>query len=861
MLAQPLFLILDALLDERTQLYMTVKSWLNNMIGIDRLFLLIVIKMSELPCIRGIRLSDTEPREGPDREFIVFTEDDDLDLCLYYLRTLYHVLSCSKEASLAVLASKKIRLGEKQQIQILGGDEDGITFQDYFVRVCMTCITGDASTTGSTELRSRVTQLHRYSLTILHHFLLSHYAAPLSKLNLDVILLDRLLQSISSPDPYVQVLMLDVIFDALKLRDASTAERTDKSEFEKRRSSVAELARASQPSIPASDFRSPVMTMPPQLLKCLQAGLSSSSSHQIDGTFSNLKHLFRDQAYHGSRETGAPESTLIYLLNALEQVLARAHDQILAEEARAQLMKGPDQPQSLFGSMVSGVFQSDAPQTRSATANDRLTVHLAIQDAVRICFKIWSWGQGKEATRQDASSSASFNYTSLQSRKMRRELGDIFLRLLTAIFTTRPTFAEPSSNGSSVSKPKNGADRQEIWANAVERSEDVVTILASIIPNFTKILLEPDRVLSAAGTISTNVVGPILRSKAFPNSIPPKFMSLLNELSRLQNNQKSWKKDISDAFGDNKFFSTNLALVKDDWLPLLRQWTLADKERLPEVLSRISSPTTAGIVFGVGATSARLEADRKTQLSLRRIATLILASAENHFVTDIPAIFDKLVDLLSATSTSSPSSVTRAEVYMVVRALVLKTSPVHLAMVWPVINAEVHAAISSVVAPDHSAASEMYVNAAILQACKLLDLLICLAPDDFQLHEWLFVTDTIDAVYHSSTFQPVALIDEISEELGSAAGGLGPHHDDLSGQPAASSAHFRRPLLRPGGINDEVSLERKDELVAKILRPFFGQLSIYAFESTYAMGTVDREACIQGLLKDIFDDRSMVKAL
>jgi hypothetical protein len=36
MLTRPVFLILDALLDERTQLYMTVKSWLNSMIGIDR---------------------------------------------------------------------------------------------------------------------------------------------------------------------------------------------------------------------------------------------------------------------------------------------------------------------------------------------------------------------------------------------------------------------------------------------------------------------------------------------------------------------------------------------------------------------------------------------------------------------------------------------------------------------------------------------------------------------------------------------------------------------------------------------------------------------------------------------------------
>lgn len=420
-----------------------------------------------------------------------------------------------------------------------------------------------------------------------------------------------------------------------------------------------------------------------------------------------------------------------------------------------------------------------------------------------------------------------------------------------------------NSNGTSGTKfVKGELERRGTFPGAVERSDDVVAILASIVPNLPKILLEPDRVLSAAATISTNVIGPTFRSKTFPDSVSSSTLKLLHELSRLPNNQKTWKKDVSDAFNDSKFFAMNLALVQNNWLPLLRQWVLTDKERIPEIVGRISAPTTAGIVFGVGATSARLEADRKTQLNLRRITTLILASAEDAFVTDIPAIFDKVVELFGATSTSSPSSTTRAEVYMVIRALVLKVSPIHLARLWPVVNAEIHSAISSIVAPDHSTASEIYVNAAILQACKLLDLLICVAPDDFQLHEWLFVTDTIEAVYRSSTYQPVALVDEISEEIGATT--TTPGHDDatIMAQMATNQNGPRRlPLLGAGGISDDVSFERKDELVAKVLRPFFGQLSIFAFESTYAMGALDRDACVEALLRDVFDDRSMVRAL
>jgi hypothetical protein len=93
-------------------------------------------------------------------------------------------------------------------------------------------------------------------------------------------------------------------------------------------------------------------------------------------------------------------------------------------------------------------------------------------------------------------------------------------------------------------------------------------------------------------------------------------------------------------------------------------------------------------MFGVGAASARMEADRKTQLNLRRIGTLVLAAAEDAFVVNIAGVQEKVVELLTATAASSPSSATRAEVYMVLRALLLRVSPVHLAPLWPVINAD-----------------------------------------------------------------------------------------------------------------------------------------------------------------------------
>lgn len=397
-------------------------------------------------------------------------------------------------------------------------------------------------------------------------------------------------------------------------------------------------------------------------------------------------------------------------------------------------------------------------------------------------------------------------------------------------------------------------------SHITSRADDVVSILASIAPNLPKILVEQDRVLSAANAMSTNIIGPTFKSKSFPGNVSRSTLELLYQITRLPNTQKSWRKDLGDAFNDARFFANAVSLVHSDWLPLLKQWTISDKERMPELLSRFLTPTTAGIVFGVGATSARLEADRKTQLNLRRTATLILAMGDDYFVADLSTIQEKVVDLLSATTTSSPSSTTRADIYLLLQALVLKTSAIHLANLWPIINDELHSAISSAVAPDHSMPSDTYSNHSVLQACKLLDLLLCVAPDDFQLHEWLFITDTIDAVYRPSHSRPMALIDELSEELGLTAVGSSTQTESATMQ--AANSMVRKPLLGPGGIDYEGTWDRKDELMGKVLRPFFSQLSIYAFESTYSMSApADTEASALALLKDIYDERSVVKAL
>lgn len=386
----------------------------------------------------------------------------------------------------------------------------------------------------------------------------------------------------------------------------------------------------------------------------------------------------------------------------------------------------------------------------------------------------------------------------------------------------------------------------------ISTTDNVLAILTSIVPKLPRVLPESERLLGAAYIISTSVIGPAFRSKSFPDSLTVNTLTLLYEITRLPNTQKFWKKDVAEAFSHPRFFSSTVEVVKQHWVSLIKQWTIGDKDRMPDLLLRLTPPSSAGIVFGVGASSARMEADRKTQLNLRRIAFLILASSQDNFVPNIGNLVEKMEELLTATSTSSPSSTTKAEIYMVFRALVLRVSSVHLSPLWSVINSELQAALSSVLTGEQS---NLFSMTSIYQACKLLDTLIVISPEEFQLQEWLFITDTIDAVYRAGNRRSVALVDELSEELGSATYSTS---SPVGSSDAKQRSVLRKPLLGPHSNLAPSSSPRQEDLLGTVLKPFFSQLSIYAFESTYAMGAPDWDACADTLLSDLFDESTIV---
>ncbi|KAF2679095.1 cellular morphogenesis regulator dopa [Lentithecium fluviatile CBS 122367] len=1039
-LERPLLLLLDSLADEGTEMATFTRSWLQDLPSLSKVFEVLVIHLQSLQCLSShnsltpgklLVSSKAQPQA------------DDTKDCLYYLKHVNNILRQPSRYTWVTLA-------EEAAPQTLESPSK-VSLQEWLVKTCMSTLSvslGEAELTPASHLH----ELYRVSVDIISQIYQSPSAPALRSLELEVPLMARL----RTACPSLQSMLLAATLSTLKLRVIQPPE--EQNAEQKVPNQPTHRSRLSITTIRNSEDAGPApVSPPPQLVDTLKYGFSSSSSRlvlddwvhflvevlplfadtifqnllplvecfckQITMTFEQLKAIFVSTTVAADI---SPETTLISLINGLEQILARAHDRLMLQETKSAVNKSPEQPQGFFGNMVSGVFSSDTNQTRTPTANSRLTVLLCFQDTVRICFAVWSWGgYGSNDGRQDATSASSFGYTSLrmrnrarrilehlfaaealecletlavlwaksskddtqaisilgllnvlngskpkhtipaifnavysrtnpnaldpnrmstltsdladtdlvaflvdytksleddamdeiwldctlflrdvltnplphrqilpslleftavigqkvdntnfgEQRKMRKELADIFQRILTAIFTTRSMgFLQDPSQVMAAEKISASTNS----GLGHKRANDVVFILNSIVPHLPIILVENERVANVVTSISTSVIGPTFRAKAFPDNVTKGILDLLQSVAKVAQANKFWKKDLYDAFNDPKFFSSPLPLLRESWLPILAQWTHSDKDRLLELLSRLSAPTTAGIMFGVGAASARQEADRKTQLTLRRIALLILGSPEDAFTPSIPSIMEKMVELLTATPASSPSSITRAEVFILLRALILKTSSIHLASLWPTINSELTSSLSSLL-PDADN-KDHYNNAGIVQACKLLDELVVLAPDDFQLIEWLYISDTIDAVYKPThTTYLTSLTDEISEVLQHAhahASSLTdvttsrsrPRQTSLSyphantSTPSGSTSTvdepkrslFLDPLIAALEKEEgaEVTIMARRELVDRVVRPFLGSLAMGVFEATYGGGEVDWEGMWGSVVAD-----------
>lgn len=106
---------------------------------------------------------------------------------------------------------------------------------------------------------------------------------------------------------------------------------------------------------------------------------------------------------------------------------------------------------------------------------------------------------------------------------------------------------------------------------------------------------------------------------------------------------KSWRSQVLEVYNDNRFFygSPSTAI---NWRSIVQALITSDKERFPELIHKISSSNSSAANIFINRELENLS----KSISIRRLSYTIYCGEKNRYLTQLPAIQEKVVELLRA---------------------------------------------------------------------------------------------------------------------------------------------------------------------------------------------------------------------
>ena len=446
-LGRPLMFVLDILEQPQNELFTFIKVWLESLsnphLVLD--FLLFQFRQVSTETSDGLQPIIEYHSEG-----VQGRNQENAEIRIYLLQKICDVIKHSPESIWSTLS-------HPSKTSFFRGQTS--TILDIIVEICAELVILHPDQPEREDSPSfRTSQI---ASSLLQRILLGPAASLVLRKELEVSLIDQLLLSIQNNQISRQVGLIEVISTMLAARFSNAASQGI---LHLPPVEVADTSAVNPNTISDDPARSNWLVMQSiasKLMQCLKLGFTTRSCWPVldswsaflrqclplygDNIFQVLIPLveslckiiadvFQDiQSIFESSNVDRSdllEPSLALLLNVLEQTLAIGHGRLVSDEMMTPPIKAPEVPQGFFGTMVSGVFTSDASRTKTMTANNRLTVLLCFKDAVRICFSIWSWGDVKRDNLLiDQSTLASFHYMTLRLRNRTRH---IFEHLFTA---------------------------------------------------------------------------------------------------------------------------------------------------------------------------------------------------------------------------------------------------------------------------------------------------------------------------------------------------------------------------------------------------------------------------------------------
>jgi hypothetical protein len=485
-----------------------------------------------------------------------------------------------------------------------------------------------------------------------------------------------------------------------------------------------------------------------------------------------------------------------------------------------------------------------------------------------------------------------------QQRRTSKDIHEAFMKVLTLCITVKVGSNQATLSSvllQNAKRNEKGTDHtsdRNVGSNSKEKvvfRKELCMSLIRVSPHMKFLINDSDKLNNILAGIINGVSSIISKSGNITFSVFPEYiLDLLVALSEsgLCKDLKIWRSFVQDLLQDDGFFNPESHNLNSDsrkqWNTIMKNWVLADVSKVNDfITSKLilsgSTNNTGTLLFNWNDEVDILNGNIPI---IKRLIYLMLINERDTFMAIIGPLTDKLDEFFVGFRQMTRYCALESWLLLLLRVIVLKFGENHLTDLWTIINKSLYflftetyekivedadagddvlftqgtgsasAGASAVavaggggvpLAADTKEKEEADIfNGIFLQGCKLLDVLVILGQEEFQLNEWIFISDSMDGIFSSiPAGSEVGIVEKICKSRMSDV------RSGISKETISDSSLNAKKvpmLLGVTKIGDVVEL-----------KTFFNKLKINKYENEYELKDVDYDAICVDISSDIFN--------
>eukprot|EP01127_Copromyxa_protea_P018632 TRINITY_DN5906_c0_g1_i1.p1 TRINITY_DN5906_c0_g1~~TRINITY_DN5906_c0_g1_i1.p1 ORF type:complete len:1867 (-),score=303.28 TRINITY_DN5906_c0_g1_i1:19-5106(-) len=279
-------------------------------------------------------------------------------------------------------------------------------------------------------------------------------------------------------------------------------------------------------------------------------------------------------------------------------------------------------------------------------------------------------------------------------------------------------------------------DTSDTTANDTQICLFMLVQLQLWLPSLLRVVFGKEKMSPLVSSVISSFI-PVIRARNHPTTCGMvKVIEQLCTMDELKSSLSHWQ-HVLDIFHSSDFFNMDVKQSKA-WSSIIGTFYTTDTTLFPDFL-KIFSRAPALFVN-------KQRENYNRAYNVKRLAFIIFSSKHDAFFEYTHLIQERLVDVLKS-STGPALTLITEYVFLVLRTLLLRTTPKKVEPFWPVILTEMMRIFAMPSPPP----------TLLLAVVKFLDLVLVLNNEQFNFWEWIFVPEKLKPVFHESgefTFIP-----------------------------------------------------------------------------------------------------------